>query len=87
MQMPMSADFKRLNSAPVHDSIHCAVMAGPSPAEQHKRAILRYFVVAIAVVAVFLLLAIALYYTQVSAGPLVHASASVSGLSVFASRM
>ncbi len=64
MQVRMIASAKDMHSADLREPIHCALVAKPTQAEKHKRELLRYVVLAIALVAVFLLIAIALYYTQ-----------------------
>ncbi len=64
MQVRMTASAKDMPSADLREPIHCALVSKPNQAEKHKRELLRYVVLAIALVAVFLLIAIALYYTQ-----------------------
>jgi hypothetical protein len=54
--------------------IKCAVVARPTDAEKHKRAMLRYFVLVIALVAVVFLMSIALYYTQGHSVTIKHVS-------------
>jgi hypothetical protein len=70
----MAAIAKTMHSD-LREPIHCAVVARPTEAEKHKRKLLRNFVLAIAVVAVFLLISIALYYTHGRTIMLVHVSA------------
>jgi hypothetical protein len=59
MQAPLTAEARR--SRPV---IRCASCSRPTEAEKHKRALLRYFVLGIALMAVVFLIGIAVYYTQ-----------------------
>ncbi len=56
--------FKHSHSVDVSEPIRCAQLFKPTPAEIHKRELLRYLVLAVAFVAVVILIAIALYYTQ-----------------------
>ncbi len=58
----------------VSERIRCAVEVRPNQAHRHKREMLRYFVLAIALVAVFFLIAIALYYTQGTSVRIEHVS-------------
>jgi hypothetical protein len=74
MQVPAIAGFKQRQPAEVMDPIRCAVVAKPSQSERHKKEMLRYFVLVIALLAVFLLIAIALYYTQGHSVTIVHVS-------------
>jgi hypothetical protein len=73
MQVPMIAG---VDSHPVDMSepIRCAVGAKPTRASRHKREMLRYLVLVIALVAVSLLIAIALYYTQGNSVTIEHVS-------------
>jgi hypothetical protein len=74
MQVPMIAAAKSMRSADVSEAIHCAMVGKPDSAGRHKREMLRYFVLVIALVAVFLLIAIALYYTQGKSITIEHVS-------------
>jgi hypothetical protein len=68
------ASAKQMQSADVSEPIRCAVVARPSEAQKHKTEVVRYFVLVIALVAVFLLIAIALYYVQAKSVTIEHAS-------------
>jgi hypothetical protein len=74
MQFPMIAGAKHMHPHDVSEPIRCAVAVKPTQAQRHKREILRYFVLVIAMVAVSLLIAIALYYTQGRSVPIEHIS-------------
>jgi hypothetical protein len=56
------------------------VVEKPSEAERHKTEVVRYFVLVIALVAVFLLIAIALYYMQAKSVTIEHVSSLASPL-------
>ena len=70
--MPMTASVKH---ADMGEPIKCALVTKPSEAERHKNEMLRYAVVAVAVLAVLLLIAIAFYYTQGNSLTVKHVSA------------
>lgn len=72
--VPMFASAKHMHPADVSEPIRCAVVVRPSEAQKHKTEVVRYFVLAIALVAVFLLVAIALYYMQAKSVTIEHAS-------------
>jgi hypothetical protein len=77
----MIASAKHMQPAEVSEPIRCAVVVvKPSEAQKHKTEALRYFVLVIAVVAVFLLIAIALYYMQAKSVTIEHASSLASPL-------
>ena len=59
MQVPVVAAFKNTHGADMSEPIRCAPVA-----HRHKHELLRYVVLAVAFIAVVLLIAIALYYTQ-----------------------
>ena len=59
MPTPMMADVKRAYDADVGQPIRCAVVVKPTEAQRYKKEMLRYVVVAIALLAVLLLIAIA----------------------------
>ncbi len=63
MQVPMMADVKHTHHE-VSEPIKCALVVKPTEAQRHKQEMLRYLVVVIALLAVLLLIAIALYYTE-----------------------
>ena len=74
----MQAAVARNSSTDVSETvpipIKCAVEARPSASQRHKREMLRYFVLVIALLAVVFLIAIALYYTQGNAVTIEHVS-------------
>jgi hypothetical protein len=76
----MIASAKRMQPAEVSEPIRCAVVARPSEAQKHKTEVVRYFVLVIALVAVFLLVAIAVYYMQAKSVTIEHASSLASSL-------
>jgi hypothetical protein len=80
MHVPMIASAKHMHSADVSETIHCAVVERPSEAQKHKTEVVRYFVLVIALVAVSLLIAIALYYMQAKSVTIEHASSLASPL-------
>ena len=80
MQFPMMALAKQMHPADVSEPIRCAVVVKPSEAQKHKTEVVRYFVLMIALVAVFLLVAIALYYMQAKSVTIEHASSLASPL-------
>lgn len=73
MQVPIIAG---VDSRPGHMSepIRCAISAKPTRASRHKKEMLRYLILVIALVAVSLLIAIALYYTQGNSVSIEHIS-------------
>jgi hypothetical protein len=71
MQVPMTASVKH---ASMGEPIKCALVTKPSEAERHKSEMLRYAVVAVAILAVLLLIAIAFYYTQGNSITVKHVS-------------
>ncbi len=56
------------------EPIKCAVLVKSTRASRHKKEILRYLVLVIALLAVVLLIAIALYYTQGNSVSIEHVS-------------
>lgn len=56
------------------EPIRCAVPLKPTPAQRHKKEMVRYLVLVIALLAVILLIAIALYYTQGNSVTIEHVS-------------
>ena len=69
--MPAAA---RRSESEVPEPIRCVVFARPSADEKHKKDMLRYFVLVIALLAVVFLMAIALYYTQGNSVSIEHVS-------------
>jgi hypothetical protein len=63
--------------ADVSEPIRCALVLKPSQAQKHKQDMLRYGVLVIALLAVVLLIAIALYYTQGNSVTIEHVSSLV----------
>jgi hypothetical protein len=73
MQGPIVASLDA-RSVDMSEPIRCAVSAKPSRASRHKKEMLRYLILVIALVAVSLLIAIALYYTQGNSVTIEHIS-------------
>jgi formate hydrogenlyase subunit 3/multisubunit Na+/H+ antiporter MnhD subunit len=73
MRVPMVATFKESHAPDVRET--SVRVFHPETAEKQKRDYLRYLVLAIAFVAVVLLIAIALYYTQGDSIHIQHTSA------------
>ena len=76
----MIASAKHMHPADVSEPIRCAVVVKPSEAQKHQTEVVRYFVLVIALVAVFLLIAIALYYMQAKSVTIEHVSSLSSPL-------
>jgi hypothetical protein len=76
----MIASAEHMQPADVSEPIHCALVTKPTEAQKHKTEVVRYFVLVIAFVAVFLLIAIALYYMQAKAVTIEHAGSLASHL-------
>ena len=55
-------------------------MVKPTDAQRHKEEMLRYFVLGVALLAVLLLIAIALYYTEGHSVTIEHVSSLARGL-------
>ncbi len=81
MQVPMMADVKHTHHADVSEPIRCALVAKPTEAQRHKKELLRYLVVVTAMLAVLLLVAIALYYTEGNSVTVKHVSSLAPYLS------
>jgi hypothetical protein len=65
MQVPVTADAKQVHHANVSEPIRCAVVLKRTEVQRYRKfVLLRYAVVGIAIIAVILLIAIALYYTE-----------------------
>jgi len=73
MQAPVVAMFKDWRGADESEPIRCAAV--PTSAQRHKHELLRYLVLLAAFLAVVLLIAIALYYTQGNSVHIQHISA------------
>jgi hypothetical protein len=74
MQMPVIAGVDHPHPVDMGDPIKCAVVVKPTRASRHKQEMLRYLVLVIALLAVVLLIAIALYYTQGNSVTIEHVS-------------
>jgi hypothetical protein len=74
LQAPLTVVTRRSRQVSNLGVIRCALVSKPTEAQKHKRAILRYFIIGIALMAVVLLMAIALYYTQGNAVTIHHVS-------------
>ncbi len=74
MQFPVAATFKQSQRSDMSEPIKCALVFHPTRAQKHRHELLRYLVLLVAFVAVVLLLAIALYYTQGNAIHVQHVS-------------
>ena len=65
MQVPVMADAEQVHHANVSEPIRCAVVLKRTEAQRYRKVVLlRYAVLGIAIAAVVLLIAIALYYTE-----------------------
>jgi hypothetical protein len=71
MQMPVIAGVDPVDMS---EPIKCAVLVKPTRASKHKKEMLRYLVLVIALLAVVLLIAIAFYYTQGNSVTVEHVS-------------
>ncbi len=74
MQVPIVAGIEHPHHVDMSEPIKCAVAAKPTQAARHKKEMLRYLVLVIALLAVLLLIAIALYYTQGNSVTIEHVS-------------
>lgn len=72
MQVPVVAGVD--SRVDMTEPIRCAVGAKPTRSSRHRKEMLRYLVLVIALVAVSLLIAIALYYTQGNSVTIEHIS-------------
>jgi len=72
MQVPVVAVPRHAHHVDAAEPIHR--VAKPMPAQRHRKEMLRYFVLVIALLAVLLLISIALYYTQGNSVTIVHVS-------------
>jgi hypothetical protein len=68
----MQAAAKQMRPADVIEPIRCVTLVKPTKAQKHKREMLRYLVLVIALLAVCLLIAIALYYTEAKSLTIEH---------------
>jgi formate hydrogenlyase subunit 3/multisubunit Na+/H+ antiporter MnhD subunit len=73
VQVPMMADVKHTHHD-VSEPIRCALVVKPTEAQRQKKEMLRYLVVVTALLAVLLLVAIALYYTEGNSVTIKHVS-------------
>jgi hypothetical protein len=74
MQVPMIAGAKHTPHSDAIESIRCAVVVKPTQAAKHRKEMLRYLVLVIALLAVLVLILIVLYYTQGSSVTIEHVS-------------
>jgi formate hydrogenlyase subunit 3/multisubunit Na+/H+ antiporter MnhD subunit len=74
MQVPLTAVTRRSRQVNNLGVIRCALISKPTEAEKHQRAMLRYCVIGIALMAVVFLMAIAIYYTQGNSVTIHHIS-------------
>ena len=74
MQMPVIAGVEHPHPVAMSEPIKCAVIVKPTRASRHKKEMLRYLVLVIALLAVVLLIAIALYYTHGNSVTIEHVS-------------
>ncbi len=81
MQVPIIAGVDR-HSVDMSEPIKCAVSGKPTRRSRHKKEMLRYLVLVIALVAVSLLIAIALYYTQGNSVTIEHISSLAPQISL-----
>jgi hypothetical protein len=72
MQVPVIATGRHVHHVDAVETIHC--VAKPLKAQRHRKEMLRYFVLVIALLAVVLLISIALYYTQGNSVTIQHVS-------------
>jgi formate hydrogenlyase subunit 3/multisubunit Na+/H+ antiporter MnhD subunit len=66
--------MKHTHHADLGAPIRCAAISKPTHAQRYKKEMVRYFVLLIALLAVLLLIAIALYYTQGKSVTIEHIS-------------
>ena len=74
MQVPIIAGAKHTPHSDAIESIRCAVVVKPTRAEKHRKEMLRYLVLVIALLAVLVMIAIVLFYTQASSVTIEHVS-------------
>ncbi len=74
MQMPIVAGVEHPHRVDMSEPIKCAVIVKPSRAARHRKEMLRYLVLGVALLAVSLLIAIALYYTHGNSVTIEHVS-------------
>jgi hypothetical protein len=74
MQVPVIAGIEHPHPVDMSEPIKCAIVVKPTRASRHKKEMLRYLVLVIALLAVVLLIAIALYYTQGNSVSIEHVS-------------
>lgn len=71
MQIPIIAGAKHTQHA---DVIRCAAVVKPTEGEKHRKEMVRYLVLVIALLAVLVLISIVLYYTQGNSVTIEHVS-------------
>lgn len=72
--MQAIAGVKHAHHSELSEPIRCAVVPRPTQAQRHQKEMVRYLVLVIALLAVLLLIAIALYYTQGNSVTIEHIS-------------
>ena len=74
MQFPIIAGVEHPHHVDMSEPIKCAVVVKPTRASRHRKEMLRYLVLVVALLAVVLLIAIALYYTHGNSVTIEHVS-------------
>jgi hypothetical protein len=74
MQVPIIAGVDHPHHVDMSEPIKCATVAKPTRASRHKTEMLKYLVLVIALLAISLLIAIALYYTHGNSVTIEHVS-------------
>jgi hypothetical protein len=77
MQVPVIAGVEHPHRSDMSEPIKCAVVSKPTRASRHRKEMLRYLVLVVALLAVLLLIAIALYYTHGNSVTIEHVSSLV----------
>jgi hypothetical protein len=74
MQVSLIAGVEHHHPVDMSEPIKCAVAVKPTRAAKHREEMLRYLVLVVALLAVVLLIAIALYYTHGNSVTIEHVS-------------
>lgn len=74
MQVPVIAGVDHSHHNDMSEPIKCASTSKPTRASRHKKEMLKYLVLVIALLAISLLIAIALYYTHGNSVTIEHVS-------------
>jgi hypothetical protein len=80
MQVPLISAAKHSRQVDVFEAIRCASVDRKVRAQKHKKEMLRYLVLVIALVAIIILMSIALYYTRGNSVSIEHVSSLTSRL-------